>query len=59
MGVPFEALLPYGIIITVRAIGQFTLGHCSLFSIDVWSEWLWPSLCQALCQRWQEGALEP
>jgi hypothetical protein len=26
MGVPFEALLPYGIIITVRAIGQFIPG---------------------------------
>lgn len=26
MGVPFEALLPYGIIITVRAIGQSTPG---------------------------------
>lgn len=26
MGVPFEALLPYGIIITVRAIGQYTPG---------------------------------
>lgn len=26
MGVPFEALLPYGIIIGVRAIGQSTSG---------------------------------
>jgi hypothetical protein len=26
MGVPFEALLPYGIIITVRIIGQSLLG---------------------------------
>jgi hypothetical protein len=59
MGVPFEALLPYGIIIGVRIIGQSLWGLQLTYATDVWRDWLRSSLRQALRQRWQEGTLEP
>lgn len=58
MGVPFETLLPYGVIIGVRLLGQFE-SFCSQFTADVRRHWIWPPLSQALGQRWQAGALEP
>lgn len=59
MGVPFEALLPYGIVVGVRITRQCS-GELQLTTtIDVQHFWHRPSLCQALLQRGQEDPLEP
>lgn len=59
MGVPFEALLPYGIILGVRLIRQSPLELLLTSTTDVRPVRIWNLFREGLCQRRQEGPLEP
>lgn len=59
MGVPFEALLPYGIILGVRLIRQSPLELLLTSTTDVRPVRIWYLFRKGLCQRRQEGPLEP
>lgn len=55
MGVPFEALIPYGIMLTVRQPHPFLGTKGELSFADVRNQWSWTGLDQALAEWWEKS----